>query len=488
MVGITSFGAYVPRYRLQRSTIAAANTWHNAGLKGLAKGERAMANWDEDSVTMAVEAARDGLTGVNREAVTGVFLASTSLPFADRAQAGICAAALNLREDIQTLDFTSSQRVGTSGLIAALQAAESSGGPVLFLASDHRRMKPGSEGEMQQGDGAAALVLGGNAPDIAHVLATVSHAHDFVDHYRGADQEFDEGWETRWIRDDGYGKLVPPVVKAALEKAGIDGGSITHFCMPCVFKGVANKIAKRAGMPDTAVRDNLMAVMGEAGTAHAMIMLVDALQDARPGDRIMVVGFGQGVDALIVEVTDAIHNLPARKGVKGFLKRRKEETNYFKYLAFNHLIEVEKGKRGEQDNMAILTAQWRNHKAVLGLVGGKCRETGVIQFPPSRYSVNPQNHSLDTQEDYPLADVPAKIMSFTADNLTYTPEPPAHYGMVVFEEGGRMMADFTDVDPDTVQVGQQMRMVFRIKRIDERRGYHHYFWKAVPAVDPSEAA
>ena len=59
--GISSFGAYLPRLRLQRKAIAAANAWFNPSVAALGKGERTMANWDEDAVTMAVEAARDAL-------------------------------------------------------------------------------------------------------------------------------------------------------------------------------------------------------------------------------------------------------------------------------------------------------------------------------------------------------------------------------------------------------------------------------------------
>jgi len=87
--GILAYGAYIPKRRLQRAAIHAANKWFAPGLGGLAKGERAAANWDEDAVTMAVEAARDCLTGLDRAEVQGLTLASTTLPFADRLNAGI---------------------------------------------------------------------------------------------------------------------------------------------------------------------------------------------------------------------------------------------------------------------------------------------------------------------------------------------------------------------------------------------------------------
>ena len=63
-------------------------------------------------------------------------------------------------------------------------------------------------------------------------------------------------------------------------------------------------------------------------------------------------------------------------------------------------------------------------------------------------------------------------------------DPPQHFGMVVFEEGGRLMADFTDVDPGEVAVGMPMRMMFRVKDRDDRRGFTQYFWKATPDYRP----
>jgi 3-hydroxy-3-methylglutaryl CoA synthase len=83
MIGITAYGAYIPRLRLSRQAAVAANGWFNPALAALAKGERAMANWDEDSLTMAVEAARDCLDGTRPDGLAGVTLASTTPPFED---------------------------------------------------------------------------------------------------------------------------------------------------------------------------------------------------------------------------------------------------------------------------------------------------------------------------------------------------------------------------------------------------------------------
>ena len=474
--GILSYGAYLPRLRLQRKSVAASNTWFAPGLRGLAKGERAMANWDEDSITMSVEAARDCLAGRDRSAIGQLMLASTTHPYDDRQNTGIAANALNLASSLAVLDVTGSQRAGTSALATALAAAN--GSEILVTAGEHRRTKAASPQEMNYGDGAAAILVGKGRP-IARLLAAHSETVDFVDHFRGADAEHDYAWEERWIRDEGYMKIVPRAVEAVLKAAGAKAESVTHFCMPCTLSRVGPMVAKRAGIAEGAVRDTLAAVCGDTGAAHPLLMLVHALQEAKPGDRILVASFGQGSDALLFEVTDAIAQLPARRGVKGSLARRKEEANYAKFLAFNDHVVLERGMRSETDKATPLSTLYRNRDMVTGLIGGKCRSCGTLQFPRGRYCVNPKCNALDSQDARPFSDVPASVMSYTADALTYSPDPPHYYGMVQFEGGGRMMADFTDID--AVEVGMPMRMMFRIKEYDPARGFVRYFWKAAPA-------
>jgi 3-hydroxy-3-methylglutaryl CoA synthase len=482
MTGIVAYGGYVPRLRLNRRVVVEANSWFNPAIARLAKGERAICNWDEDALTMAVEAARDCLTGMDAE-LGAVHLASTTLPFEDRQNAGILANALNLNEAIQTIDVTASQRAGTSGLIAALTAAQKSGSGqgahTLYVASESRRAKASGTQELMIGDGAAALLLGSQGV-IAELVASHQIAVDFVDHYRGQNEEYDYAWEERWIRDEGYLKIVPRALEGLFAKAGIGPDAIDLFVMPSIMPAVPPRIAKKAGIADSALRDTLHGPMGEAGTAHALVMLVDALQEARPGQTVLVVGWGQGCDALLFRATDALADLPARQGIKGYLARRREETNYNRYLAFKGLIAQDKGIRAEADIATPPSALYRKRDMITGFVGGRCRTCGTAQFPKSNVCVNPNCGEFHSQDPMPFADIPAKIQSWTADNLTYSPDPPAHFGMVVFEEGGRLMADLTDVDVGGVEVGMPMRMVFRVKDRDERRGFTKYFWKAAP--------
>lgn len=486
MLGIVGYGGYVPRLRLQRATIAAFNAWAHRAGGAAAQGERSMCNWDEDAVTMAVEAARDCLIDRSRDAVGALYLASTSLPFADRQNATIVAGWLNLRTDIRTLDATSSQRAGTSALIGALAAAATTaGGVTLHLSSEHRRTASGAAAEPVNGDGAAALLLGDE-----DVIATLVGSHtvsvDFVDHYRGQSSAFDYDWEERWVRDEGYMKLVPQAVAGVLAETGVSATDVNHFLAPCANIRTTRAIMRRIGLPEDCLADSLVERCGWTGSAHPALMLAHVLEIAQPGQRVLVVGVGQGCDALLFEVTPQIEKLPRRRGVSRALAWRKPETNYGKFLQFNGLIDADLGKRAELKKLPVLSALYRHRSMLASLVGGRCRQCGTVQFPKAHYCINPNCDGLDTQDDHPFADTPAAVQSWTADYATFTPAPPACYGMVRFDGGGQFMADFTDVDGEELEVGTRMRMMFRIHDLDDARSFRRYFWKAAPEPTAAE--
>lgn len=489
MIGVTSFGGYIPRLRLNRMSIYQHMGWFAPAIVMVAQGERSFCNWDEDSLTMAVAAARDCLIGMDKSAVDGLYLCSTTLPFADRLNAGIVKTALNLRDDIVTQDLTSSLRSGTTGLVTALSAV-GNGGPrsVLVAAADKREAKAAYFYEMWFGDGAAAVLVGDSGV-VAEFKGSYSVSHDFVDHFRGAGNRFDYMWEERWVRDEGYSKIIPQAVAGLFNKLSISMDDVDKFVFPCFFKAEHRKIAATLGASGDKVADNLHEVCGETGTAHPLVMFVQALEHAKPGDRILLAGFGQGCDALYFQVTENILNMPKRSGITGSLDRKKTIDNYPKFLRFRELLSTEMGIRAEFPTQTAMTVLWRNRKMLIGMVGGKCTACGTPQFPKMDVCVNPDCKAVHSQEDYEFADVQAHVKSFTGDLLAVSLDPPAVYGMVQFEGGGRFMADFTDCEMSDVRVGQRVALAFRKRYADRERGFTGYFWKAVPlpGEEPSGA-
>jgi NAD(P)-dependent dehydrogenase (short-subunit alcohol dehydrogenase family)/uncharacterized OB-fold protein/putative sterol carrier protein len=151
-----------------------------------------------------------------------------------------------------------------------------------------------------------------------------------------------------------------------------------------------------------------------------------------------------------------------------------------KFLKFRDLIETEAGIRAEAPDQTAMTTLWRKREMILGLVGGKCTVCGTPQYPKADVCVNPNCGALHSQEDYEFADIPATVKSFTGDNLAVSVDPPAIYGMIQFDGGGRFMADFTDCEMGDLSVGTPVEMAFRRHYVDEERGFTGYFWKAVP--------
>jgi len=480
MVGIVSYGGYIPRMRLSRAAVANNMGWFAPGLFGAAKGERSMANWDEDCLTMAVAASRDALVGMDKAKLDGIYLASTTLPFSDRDNAGVVKSALNLRDGIISADFASSLKAGTTALMTALEAVKGADRhQILVTASDKRLTKAASNEEMMFGDGSGALVVGDDNV-IAEYLGGYTTSIDFVDHYRGEDATFDYNWEQRWVRDEGFSKIYPEVFRGVMDKTDMAVENITKMIFPCIFGRILTKLAGSVGAKADQVADTLQAEVGECGTAHPFIMLAKELETAKPGDILMVAGFGQGATALMFRVTENIKNLPARMGVSGYMANKMTQDIYTKWLQYNNLIETDLGGRGDQDYRTGLSSLFRNRKYIQGFVGGKCKECGTPQIPAKRICVKPDCGAVDSLEEYEFADKLAKIVTFTADNLAASLDPPAIYGMIQFEGGGRTMIDFTDCSVDDVEVGVSMKMTFRKSYHDPKRGFTGYFWKATP--------
>jgi 3-hydroxy-3-methylglutaryl CoA synthase len=486
MFGILGYGGYIPRLRLSRRAVVDANAWYAPHLLGKGKGTRSMGNFDEDSLTMAVAAARDCLGPTeDRSAVRALHLASNTLPFAERLNAAIVAEVLTLDGEIATQDSGGSSRAALVAIEQAIDAARAGRGAQLVIATDQRAARAGSSQELDQGDGAAAVLLGEGDAVLAEHLGGAVRSADFVDHFREAGETIDYHWEERWVRDEGISKLLPPVVAQALAQAGVAPAEVSHFIFPSSFAKLDRQIAKACGLRAESVVDNLAETVGDTGVAHPLLLLAAVLERATPGQLILVAQFGSGAQACVFRVTDSITKFRPAKGVATWLERGVEERNYTKFLSFQGQLELERGMRGEQDRKTALSTAWRHRAALLGLVAGRCEVSGQVQFPPSRLSVEPGHPRLDTQRPHKLAERRARVLSWSAEFLSYHRSPPHTYGQVDFEGGGRILMEFTDIDKGDIDTGTDVEMVFRIKDHDDRRGYTRYFWKATPVRNPS---
>ena len=298
MTGITGYSAYIPRLRLQRQAICAAHQWSDPAYAAKGKGERSMCHWDEDAITMGVEAARHLVRDARPDAL---LFASTSAPFADRLQAGIIATALSMEGDLRTLDVTASRRASLGALSMVCDSVAAGARKVLLVASEKRRTKARSPGELAWGDAAVGLTAGRDEPLLELVGRSVNTV-DFLDHFRAAGEEFDYDWEERWVRDEGLVKIVPATISRLLADTGVSAGAIGHFVLPSTIGRAAGLVARRAGLSDASVVDNLAGQLGETGTAHPLLMAMHVLETrVKPGDYLLVASFANGCEALLVQ-------------------------------------------------------------------------------------------------------------------------------------------------------------------------------------------
>jgi hydroxymethylglutaryl-CoA synthase len=476
MAGVAAYGVWLPRLRLARRTLADAVGWVNTGLKN-AKGERTLANWDEDALTMAVEAARDALPSADsRASIRSVLFASTTLPFADRSNATLLASALGLADDVMTLDVTGSQHAGTSAMLQGCLSVTR--GKTLVVAADKRLARPGSEQESSYGHGAAALVID-SGPGVAQVLGHEHVATDFVDHYRLTDQPFDYTLEERWIREAGWQQFVPKAVAQLLATTGITAKDIDHLIIPAP-KALSRKLAADCGIDVSRCVDALEDQCGHIGVGHALLMLAGALERAQPGERMLLIGFGQGVDAILLHTTAEVAQFRPGQGLTQSLADKRMEPSYIRFLAHCGILQMDFGMRAERDTRTAHTVAWRRHAEILTLTAGRCPHCHTVQYPKAKVCVAPDCRRPGDQTPVSLADMAGRIKTFTEDWLAYSPRPPLMYGNVSFEGGGNVFIELADFEPGEPAVGTATRCVFRLKDVDRIRGFRRYFWKAAP--------
>lgn len=477
ITGIKSFGAFIPRRRLQRTAIAAAHAWAFPSLKALAKGERSMCGWDEDAVTMAVEAGRDCLRGAQAASISALGLASTTAPYADINNAVLVGSALRLSASAACHDLAGSTRSGLSAVIDACRSTDE--GQRLVIASEKRSAKPGSVQEMQYGCGAGAVAVGQGEGVIARFLGAETVSVPFFDHFRKTGADFDYYWEERWIRDEGVAKIVPQALKLLMKRIELAADRIAHFGMAGGPAKSDLMAAKLVGIAPDRVLPDLQAQVGDTGAAQALLLLIAGLERAKTGDIIVVVSFAQGCEVAAFEM---LQPAPAtgRRGLAGSIANRIEETAYLKLLSNDGHIELDWGMRAETDNKTALTQLYRSADQIFGFVGGQCSACNTVQFPRLPTCVN--CGAVDSQNPYALADEPAKVATYTADWLQYSPSPPLYMGLVQFDNGARLLMDIVDVGPQGLDVGTALSMTFRIKERDRLRGWDRYFWKAAPTA------
>ncbi len=466
MAGIISYGAYIPFNRLQRATISAALESRPG------RGERSVASYDEDTITMAVEAARAARHGREEVPIQSLYFATTEPPYQEKLNSAIVHAALDLPASIRALDVTGSVGAGLGTLFAAAEGVAA--GNRLVMMSDIRLGAPEGSAEQAGGDGAVAFILGTDNI-IAEIEATYSETLTHQAMWRLPGEKFSKVWEERFSLSQIYSPLLSSGGKNVLEKAGLTMSDISAVVVDSPNPRAVGNVAKALGIEPGKMVDAMQATVGHTGAAYAGLMIAGALDAAKPGDRILVLSASDGVDAAILKATDAVADYKNVQTVVEQIESKRNDLGYARYLKWRGILEAERPRRPDPDRPAAPPV-FRARHWKFSFVGNECTECGARHLPPQKVCVS--CGAVEKMKPLPFSGRRGNVATYTLDHLAYTLQPPMVMAMIDFEGGGRVELEVTDCEPDNVDIGMELEMTFR--RFWTADGVHNYFWKARP--------
>ena len=467
MIGITAFGAYLPRYRLTARMINEA--WGRPG----GRGEKAVGYFDEDSLTMGLSAVYNGLSRDGIEKAEALYFASTTSPYREKLASTEMAMILSLSPEARTLDIGNSPRAGTSALLTAMEAVKANScDTVLVVASDCGRLeRPGGQNEATWGDGAAALAVG-RENVILNLLHHYCYSDELSHFWRRADDHYMKYEDMRFPQVMGYARIMEASIGNILRKTQYNPADFAKVVVDAPDIRSHQALMRKFGFdPKTQVQDPLLGRIGSLGTAHPFVMLVAALHEVKPGDKVLLASYGDGCDVLIFEATDALPAFQEQIDVNVLLDQKELVSTYTKYLAFHKTFEAE-----FQDYYSSISALFRERDRFSRLLGGKCKNCGYITTLALR--VCPNCRKKDQFENMRLARR-GVVFTFTQEWYYPSPEPPTTLAVIDLKGGGRIYCQMTDCsDPRIVKIGMQVEMT--VRKYHEALDLPHYYWKCKP--------
>jgi len=465
MVGIESYGVYFPLYRLTRADIG--KVW---GMPS-GPGEKAVANGDEDSVTMAVEAGFDCLVGIDPGTVDGLIFATTTAPYKEKSSAPTIAMALGLPKDAMTMDFTNTLRGGTTAIrVASDMINNGTLKRVMVVASDIRIAEQESFDEQMFGDGAVAVLLS-KENLIAELKAAYSFSDEMVGIWRTNEDEYVRHFEDKIENTYGFQANILEAIQGLVKKTGIEIKEISKLCCSYFDPRGLMAIAGKLGLnPLSQLADPLFTSIGNTGTSAPLVAFANALENSQPKQEIILAAHGDGADAILFVTTDRIKSLPPRVGIKGNLARK---ANLFSYEQYVKNRKMAKKEYPSPKTSPVI--HWRDKEMELQLLGEKCKNCGTVQYPLVRVCY--VCHTKDNFETVRLARR-GKIFTFTKDYIRSGGAQPVPWCVIDLDGGGRIFLTMTDCDPEQVKIGMDVELVFR--NLHQGAGFHNYFWRCRP--------
>jgi hydroxymethylglutaryl-CoA synthase len=339
-VGLVGYGAYVPRYRLAGAEVS--RVW-TGGLGGTPVTEKAVAGPDEDVTTMSVEAARNAIAraGIDAQALRAIWVGSESHPYAVKPTSTIVAESIGASPNIQAADWEFACKAGTEAVQASIAMVGSGMGTyTMSIGMDTAQSRPGDALEYTAASGGAAFILGPAAESCAIYQGSYSFVTDTPDFWRRADESYPSHGE-RFTGEPAYFNHVLSAASTLMEMMGATPADYTHAVFHQPNVKFPERAAKQLGFKDEQFKTGLLA--GEIGNTYSgscMIGLTAILDEAQPGDRILMVSYGSGAgsDAFDIVVTERIREVQTRAPKTRDYIRRRTPIDYATYARYRGLL------------------------------------------------------------------------------------------------------------------------------------------------------
>lgn len=341
-VGIVGYGAYVPRFRLPAAEVA--RMWRDSA-GGMPVKEKAVAGLDEDTITMAVEAARNALTraGIDPQQIRAVWVGSESHPYAVKPSSTIVAEAIGAAPNVQAADLEFACKAGSEAIVAGIGIVGSGMGRyVLAIGMDTAQGRPGDALEYTAASGGAAYIVGPAEEAVAVYEATLSHVTDTPDFWRRAYAHYPSHGH-RFTGEPAYFEHITQAAKKLMDEMETTPADYAYAVFHQPNTKFPQRVAQMLGFAPEQIKTGLLVPeIGNTYAGSSLIGLAAILDEAMPGDRVFMVSFGSGAgsDAFSLRVTDRIvERRDLAPATRDYVARRKE-IDYATYTRYRHKLQM----------------------------------------------------------------------------------------------------------------------------------------------------
>lgn len=344
-VGIIGYGAYIPAYRLAAAEVS--DQWRSGHDRlFLPVKQKSVPGIDEDTITMSIEAAQNAIkrAEIAAKSIRAVWVGSESHPYAVKPSGTVIAEVLNIIPDTLAADLEFACKAGTEAMQAAIAFVGSAmGSYALAIGMDTAQGRPGDALEYTAAAGGAAFLFGPANEALAIIEGTFSFVTDTPDFFRRAYQKYPEHG-NRFTGDPAYFNHITESVSALLAGLKLRPVDFAYVAFHQPNTKFPEKVAKKLGFSKDQLKYGLLSPhIGNTYAGASLLALTDILDNAKPGERILIASFGSGAgsDVFSLTVTEKIKDAVGKAPYTRDYINRSIPINYGKYARWRKKIVIE---------------------------------------------------------------------------------------------------------------------------------------------------